>query len=258
MTAPRFFLFLIAALVAHIASAATPQQEAAQRGRQFLADLMNKDLELLPEFAGSPVYWISHDNYLAAKTIEKSHPDVARTIFKAIEREGSVPSDGKMELLFGKNVNVLPFRHFDLVDVRRVGTNVIKNEVATDRLLTGWEKYVDLLFYAAMAESDPATAQGYWDVAMKGWDGKGFVDPVFDRQKIYATYKLGLAAIASKRPSLKAKLPDNLTERLMALQADSGGWITDYAANGKRLGKSNVETTCLAILALDGMSGDAP
>ena len=258
MIAFRVCVFVLIAFLARVGVAASPQQEAAQRGRQFLADLINKELGMLPEFQGSPVHWISHDNYLAAKTIEKSHPEVTQTIFRSIELEGSVPSDGKMELLFGKNANVLPFRHYDLVVVRRVGENIIKNEVATDRLLTGWEKYVDLLFYASMAESDPAKAQEYWDTAMQYWDGKGFADPVFQRQKIYATYKLGLAAIASKRPSLKATLPHDLIERLMSLQADPGGWITDYDATGKRLGKANVETTCLAILALDGMSDASP
>ena len=42
--------------------------------------------------------------------------------------------------------------------------------------------------------------------------------------------------------------------RLLALQAPSGGWITDYLSDGTPVGKANVETTCLAILALETAS----
>jgi hypothetical protein len=37
----------------------------------------------------------------------------------------------------------------------------------------------------------------------------------------------------------------------LAQQAKDGGWITDYDQNGKPRGKANVETTSLAILAME-------
>ncbi|MEI6780323.1 MAG: hypothetical protein WCQ21_05310 [Verrucomicrobiota bacterium] len=38
------------------------------------------------------------------------------------------------------------------------------------------------------------------------------------------------------------------------LQGDSGGWITDHDAKGKRIGEANVETTCLCIFCLEAFT----
>ena len=53
------------------------------------------------------------------------------------------------------------------------------------------------------------------------------------------------------QPRPPADPPPALLERLLSLQADSGGWITDYDATGKPIGLANVETTCMAILAIE-------
>ena len=42
-------------------------KRAAEKGRQFLVDMFDATLGLLPEFRGASVYWLYHDNYLAAK-----------------------------------------------------------------------------------------------------------------------------------------------------------------------------------------------
>ncbi len=46
---------------------------------------------------------------------------------------------------------------------------------------------------------------------------------------------------------------DAVLNRLLAQQARDGGWITDYTASGKCVGLANVETTSLAILAIDSV-----
>jgi hypothetical protein len=74
------------------------------------------------------------------------------------------------------------------------------------------------------------------------------------RHRRYSTYKLGLALLAADRLSPPAKLPHGLTEKLLSLQDDSGGWITDYDAADKKIGLANVETTCFAILGIDAHS----
>lgn len=68
----------------------------------------------------------------------------------------------------------------------------------------------------------------------------------------YATYKLALAILTARRCQQTAALPAAVPERLLTMQADDGGWITDYDGSGRRLGKTNVETTSLAILAVEG------
>ena len=70
----------------------------------------------------------------------------------------------------------------------------------------------------------------------------------------HRVYKLALAMIAAERLSAAADLPGGLLDRLLGLQADSGGWITDYNASGERIGQANVETTCLAILGLEAVN----
>ena len=251
MTGRRTFLRILAATAASTTFGAAAHAEAVARGRAFLAGLLDADLGLLPEFRGSKTYWLWHDNYLAAKTLADSHPAVSRVIFAAIEREGIRDSDGRTEMFFGKTEGVLPFRHYDLKVVRSAGEKIIRTEVSTDRLMTGWEQYADLLFLAAIAEGKLPEARAHWDAAMRMWDGKGFADSAFREHHVYATYKPALALIAARRLSPPADPPPALLDRLLSLQADSGGWITDYDAAGKPVGLANVETTCMAILAIE-------
>ncbi|HTG44365.1 MAG TPA: hypothetical protein VK633_07515 [Verrucomicrobiae bacterium] len=223
---------------------------AIQRGRSFLTNLVEAELNLLPEFPGSKVYWLFHDNYLAAKVLSSSHPEIAEKISAAIHREG-VTNSGKIELLFGEAESPLPFRHYQLKEVRRIGDKIIRTEVVTDRKMIGWEAYADLLLLASISEKNPVAAHGHWKAALQLWDGNGFLDPATRQHQIYSTYKLALAVLAARHLSPPESVPENLLERLLTMQANSGGWITDYALSGKKVGQANVETTSLAILALE-------
>ena len=89
--------------------------QAVGKGREFLANLMDAELNLLPEYRGAEVYWLFHDNYLAAKVLAASHPDLAQRIQAALKREG-IQESGKIELLFGEAHNPLPFRHYQRRD----------------------------------------------------------------------------------------------------------------------------------------------
>ena len=90
---------------------------------------------------------------------------------------------------------------------------------------------------------------------MRMWDGKGFLDAAARHDQRYSTYKLGLALLAASHLSPPAEPPQGLLDKLLALQDDSGGWITDYDATGKKLGVANVETTCLTILGIEAFTG---
>jgi len=228
--------------------------EAIQKARSFLASLLDSYLGLLPEYRGAKVYWLFHDNYLAAKTLSMSHPQIARTIRSAIEREG-VHKSGKIELLFGEADNPLPFRQFQLIDVRRSSNKVIRTEVVTPVKLDGWAQYADLLLLACIAETNQPAARRHWDAAMQLWDGKGFLDAAAKHHQQYATYKLALALFAASHLSPPVKPPDGLLDKLLSLQSDSGGWITDYDAAGRKHGLANVETTCLSILGIESFAG---
>jgi hypothetical protein len=236
-----------------IGHAALRPFEATQKARTFLVNLFDRDLGLLPEYQGATVYWLFHDNYLAAKVLEVSHPEIAQSIRRAMAREGASKS-GKIEILFGEADQPLPFRQFQLKDVRRRGAKVIRTEVATATKLDGWAQYADLLLLACIAESNQARAWRHWEAAMELWDGNGFLDAATKRHQCYSTYKLGLALLAASHLSPPAQPPVGLLERLLALQDDSGGWITDYNAAAQKIGVANVETTCLSILGLDAFA----
>lgn len=231
---------------------------AAARGRDFLAGLFDPQVSLLPEYRGARVYWLFHDNYLAAKVLARSHPELARKITAAVADAG-VRESGKVEILFGEAKRPLPFRHYALREVKRVGDKVLKTEVTLDTPLQGWEAYADLRFLAALAlaEGQPAQARSRFESGLALWDGHGFHDEATRKADRYATYKLALALLAEARLKRRAPAHDAVVEGLLARQSAEGGWITDYDRAGKPHGLANVETTSLALLALDTLAGAA-
>jgi hypothetical protein len=235
------------------AEAAQGEKAASRidRGLRFLEGLFDPALDLLPEFRGARVYWLFHDNYLASKVLAASNPRLAARITTATRRLG-VDHSGKIEILFGEAKHPLPFRQYQLTDVKQVGEKLIRTEVVTDVVLHGWEEYADLLFLAAVAEADGDKARRHFDDGVKLWDGTGFNDRVSSKTHQYATYKLALSLIAARKLDVEPPQKRAIVERLISLQGADGGWITDYDARRKPLGRANVETTCLAILGLAG------
>ena len=250
------FLALVTLFFDGKSEAAPPAQKAIESGRTFLAQLLDPEMDLLPEYREAKVYWLFHDNYLAAKVLEASHPQVARRIRAAIRREG-ITKSGKIEIVFGESEKPMPFRQYELIDVRKTKDKTIRTEVVRDRILEGWQDYADLLLLACLAEETETAARRHWNAAIKMWDGNGFLDAAARHNQRYATYKLALALLAAKRLSPPAELPSGLIKRLLDLQDPSGGWITDYDASGKPIGLANVETTCLSILGLRASDGPA-
>ncbi|MEI8212848.1 MAG: hypothetical protein WCI02_11920 [Planctomycetota bacterium] len=226
---------------------------AVARGREFLVDLQLPDLDLLPEFRGHNVFCLYHDNYLAAKVLEKTHADVATRISAAIRKHG-VTQSGKIEMLFGESA--LPLRHYELRDVAKVNGYQIRSEFTTDRIRSqeDIEGYADLLLFCAIADSDIERARHAWKSALKSWDGVGFHDRATAHSSLFATYKLSLALIAAGRDGLATPEDNEILascrQRLRSAQAESGGWITDYRPDGSLVGQANVETTCLSIMGL--------
>jgi len=168
--------------------ASPPTSEVVQKGRIFLVGFFDPDLGLLPEYHGAKVYWLFHDNYLAAKILNASHPELAKTIRSAIEREG-ISKSGKIEMLLGEAEKPMPFRQYDLIDVRRITNKVIRTEIVTPTILEGWAHYADLLLLASIAEKNQTVAREHWNAAMQLWDGKGFLDAAARQSRRYATIR---------------------------------------------------------------------
>jgi len=252
----RFFLSTAAlgftATRRRAAAATAPLASQVAAGENFLAGMFDPALDLLPEFPGASVYWLYHDNYLAAKRLDATRPDLATRIRTAITGYG-VTSSGKIEILYGEAKLPLPFRRYQLTDVKRLGDKLVRTEIVTDEPTKGWERYADQRFFAAiaLAESDHAKAREQFDAGLAMWNGRGFDDPAAKKLNVYATYKLALALIAARRIGVVIPLRDALLARLAAQQNAAGGWVTDYTCDGKLHGFANVETSCMVMLALE-------
>lgn len=245
---------LVLVLLSDVLAAAEPDNAVA-RGRNFLASLFDEELNLLPEYNGAEVYWLYHDNYLAAKVLHDSHPTIAAKI-KASTRAWGERKSGKIEILFNEATDPLPFRQYVLVEIGKQGRKTIRSERTTEDPMEMWEAYADLQLFAAIAlsESDGTKATEHFRSALMIWDGIGFDDPAKRDLGVYATYKLALCVCAATKLNLVDELPPTMVSRLKSLQHDSGGWITDYKRDGTPIGKANVETTCLAVIALQAIS----
>ena len=226
------------------------QKERVARGHSFLIGLFDPELSLLPEFRGSKTYWLFHDNYLAARTLAQAQPELSERIRVALARFG-VTNSGKIEIVFNEARQPLPFRAYQLTNVARIHEKLVRTEALTTNLLTRWEAYADLLLLASMVQADsaPQQARSCFDRAAAMWDGNGFKDHAAQANGIYATYKLALYLIAAERLKIQPPHSRAVLDRLLAMQSKEGGWITDYKQD-RPVGVANVETTCLAILAL--------
>ena len=139
-----------------------------------------------------------------------------------------------------------------LTNIAVVDGKTIRTEIVTTNILKGWAEYADLLLLASIAQARSAPMEGRRDFgrAMAMWDGEGFKDRAARHSGIYATYKLALYLIAAHRLNIPAPHRDEVIAHLLAVQANDGGWKTDYK-DGKPVGLANVETTCLSLLALE-------
>jgi len=221
-----------------------------RRARAWLAGMIDPELGLLPEFRGSSTYWLYHDNYLAAAVLQSSHPEVSARLRAAIRAHG-VTESGKIEIVLGEAKAPLPFRRYELIEVKRLGDKVIKTEIVKPEVFEGWEPYADLRLLAAMAEKDEAAAAAHFAAARAQWDGRGFADAVVPGAGRYATYKLALALIAARQRRFDFPEAGAVRQQLLARQHEDGGFITDYTAEEKNVGFANVETTSLCVLALE-------
>jgi len=252
----RFVFSIALTALALSLPASAADRDIAQRiarGESFLTNLFDARLQLLPEYPGSTTYWLFHDNYLAAHLLARSRPDLARRIRSSLKQFGFTKS-GKIEILFGEAQQPLPFRTYVLTNVAVVEGKTIRTELVTTNTLGGWRDYADLLLLASFAQARSARADSRenFDQAAAMWDGQGFMDAASRSSDLYATYKLALYLIAADRLKIAAPHQDEVITRLLAMQSSDGGWITDYK-DDKPVGLANVETTCLALLALHAL-----
>ena len=75
------------------------------------------------------------------------------------------------------------------------------------------------------------------------------MDAADSRRKLYAVFKVALFGIMARRTQNSASLA-SVQNKLIGWQHKDGGWETDRTTDLSPQGYANLETTCLAILAL--------
>lgn len=133
-----------------------------------------------------------------------------------------------------------------------MGSKTLKTEIVQDKVFDGWREYADLLLLAAIAQArlSRETPNSISRQRRRCGTARGFNDRVVESARQYATYKLAALFDRGKPAQAKPQVEVAVRDRLLAQQAEDGGWITDYNSKGERVGLANVETTSLALLAL--------
>lgn len=237
------------------------------RALSYLYDSYDPEMKLLYEAptVARNTYWLVSDNLLAMYVFKQYYPEIASDIENRLmeitskydylpKNDEGLPISNAHEALIGETIP-LPFKSSQEYTLEQGEGFAIKTTVYDgENMLLDWEQYADLLIYAALSkhwEMDSSSAQERMKNCVLMWDGIGISDTVFPKYGKYSTYKLGLLLYASEVIGYPLEFEDELITRLKSMQAESGGFITDYLPDGTPEGDTNTETTAIAVLALE-------
>jgi hypothetical protein len=203
-------------------------------------------------------FWLWIDNRLAMHVLimyQRDHP-LAVKILEGLDKYASTDSHDRMEVVLGDSNVVFPWVWPSKYTIDSIDGKKVLNEVCNGSPIGGWTNYADLLFLAATYYAvkggwlNKQRAKYYLSKGQRMWNGTGFYDCIAKESEKYATYKLALYLIATKKLGIKSDLNDRCRELIGQHQADNGGVWTDYFLPGCVEGADvNTETTTLCILA---------
>jgi hypothetical protein len=226
-------------------------------------------LRLIPETPGSNTYWLYSDNYLAALALQQYGRGNATITSYANYISRSLTSYAILDNLTDAVNQYMALNAsvpctFDSSQNYTIGSVNAAKIMATFNNGTGTlseNQYADIAFLSSVClyrqgNTDGAIAS--YDTGRAMFDGFGLNDSVFANpgpdQGQYQTFKLALYVYASAL--LHQTVNASAVSILLSMQAPGGGFYTGYDASLSHEGTStNTETTSLAILALDAISG---
>ena len=224
-----------------------------QSGLSFLLARYNPDLGLLNEApqAAPHMYWLTNDNALAAYAFERlGQAEMSAALNKSILRYASV-TNGLIEVVWGVPVTFPPYRATNL-KIDQIGENIICREVHDQETkMDDWQEYADLGFLGALNafnQGNLPEALSIYANTLTQFDGVGFRDKASSQK--YGTYKLALALFVGATIQAPNPHREQMLGIMQGMQADNGGFITDYVDLQTPDGDTNTETTALALLAL--------
>ena len=224
-----------------------------QNGLDYLISQINTEIWLLreaPEVAPN-IYWITNDNSLAGYVFYLyGYTDISKNIQNSIQEYGSI-NNNFIEVVYGKVIDFPP-SIAEPVLVNSINQVEVWNELhGSGPVFEDWQEYANLSFmgalnYNSLGDFDLARDQVRQTMLM--FDGKGFHDKSFNGN--YETYKLALALFSAKTIGVELDNSKELTELLIKMQDENGGFHTHYDENLEPVGDTNTETTAFALLAL--------
>jgi hypothetical protein len=132
---------------------------------------------------------------------------------------------------------------------------ILKTDMRNGAVMSDWYNYTDLLLYSALSchwQGNDSGALAYFNNATKMWNqtSQGIQDKGTNEK--YSVYKLALLLYTSKLLGQNLPFEQELVDRIYLQQAENGGIITDYYANGTWVigADANTETTSIVIIAL--------
>jgi hypothetical protein len=226
-------------------------------------------LRLIPETPGSTTYWLYSDNYLAALALQQYGRGNATITSIANYISQSLASYAILDHL-GDAVNQYMALNASVPCTFNASQNYIVGSMNADKIMATFNngtgtlsenQYADIAFLSSIClyrQGDTAGAVASYDTGKAMFDGFGLNDSVFANpgpdQGQYQTFKLALYVYSSAL--LHQPVDPSAVSVLLSMQAPGGGFYTGYDSSLSHEGTStNTETTSLAILALDAISG---
>lgn len=197
-------------------------------------------------------FYLTNDNALAAHVLDLlGEKDMAATLRASLKAYGQ-ESNGFIEAAWGQPIAWPPNHHEDVI-LRQVGEDRVLQETHDGPgYFYDWSAYSNLAFMATVNEENQGyheSASRLFEIQMGKFDGLGWQDKAYwDRGGIYEPLRLAWGLYAGAM--IGKPVPPTLVQSLLLRQGPSGGSHTHYSSYEDRLADPNVETTCLALLAL--------
>lgn len=234
-----------------------------QAGLAFLSSLYDPEVELLRE---SPAihwdrYYLNNSNELAAYVLETlggtEERMLAAKLRASLAAYGYRPN-GFIEVAWGETIQWPPKHHEDKTVLTTPYGCVLDELHPGPGYFSDWSGFSNLAFMAVLNEQHrgyDVAARRLYEIEMGTFDGLGWPDLAYDRRAgVYETIGPAWALLAGA--TIGAPVDVRVVNSLLAQQDPAtGGFHTHYRPGAPRLADPNVETTGLAILALNAYRG---
>lgn len=227
----------------------------ATKGYQYIANQYNPALGLVRESETIPTYWLWTDNLLASKVLKDYDYQMSANITSTIK---VYTSTHDLDYRHPQGVLFDNVAYFGGITNKQVVGSVWYSD--SDGPELSCSDYADIAFLKSIyyyKAGKFADARTCYDMGASMFDGIGMRDSAFvpDGER-YSTYKLALWQVASNKTGYP--IPKEPMTIIPFMQnATTGGVYTHYRADLTPDSLTNVETTSLAIMAVNGQETEA-